>query len=355
MLQYLLTGLAGIALGIVGMRVWQLRDPAGQEPGTEKSPPLAGASDAGAASAPSRTRMLLIAAGALAALAVVLLLVRRPESALAPAGQIAAGTGGGQQLSDVETMIAKLADRLAKTPDDGEGFRMLGWSYVMTGHPDKAIEPYRRAKVLLPARADVHAGLGEALVGVAKGTVTDEAKAAFDKAISLDPREPRARFFLAQWRAQHGQEKEALEEWIALANDGPAEAPWQSDLRRQIAETSARLGVDVSARLKTPVPQAQAAEPPPIDPAAVKAASQLPAADRQAMVDRMVEGLAAKLKANPKDVDGWIKLLRSRMVLQQNDQARAELAAARNALATDKGALAKLNAAAAELGVPGAL
>ncbi len=68
----------------------------------------------------------------------------------------------------------------------------------------------------------------------------------------------------------------------------------------------------------------------------------------------MVEGLARKLQANPKDADGWVRLLRSRMVLKQGEQAGRDLATARRALAGSGAPLTMLNGAAREFGVPGA-
>lgn len=358
MLQYLLTCLAGIALGVVGMRVWQSSRaaPAEQYTGNSPAEPAVSASETQPA-APAPTRKLLIGAGALLALAIAVFALRSGDNTEStPAGPMAASGGTdatGKAVGDVDSMITRLADRLAKEPNDGEGFRMLGWSYVMTGHPDKAIEPYKRALVLLPGKAIVHAGYGEAMVGAAGGTVSAEAKATFDKAVALDPAEPRARYFLALWQAQHGQEKEALDKWIAIANQGPADASWQGDVRRKISETAAKLGVDVSARLKVAAQVGAIAAAPAVDPGAMQAASALPPADRQAMIDGMVEGLAAKLKTNPKDADGWVRLLRSRMVLKQDEQAAKDLASARAALTGNAAALAMVNAAAAEFGVPG--
>jgi len=359
MLQYLLTGLAGIALGIVAMRVWQVResrvqvasDPAlGLPRETRDDPGKRGR----ATSLP-----VLVGAGALAVVAIAILALRPSEEAV-PGGSLpdarsVAGSGS-PPLDDVDTMIQRLAQRLEKNPADGEGFRMLGWSYVMTGHPDEAVAPYKRAVALLPGQANVHAGYGEALVGVANGTVTQEAKAEFDRAIKIDGNEPRARYFEAMWLAQHGQEKRALEQWIALASSGPADAPWQADLRRRIGDTAAKLGIDVSSRLPKAAPAAPlaaAGAPPAIDSGTVQAASVLPGADRQAMIDQMVEGLARKLAANPRDADGWVRLLRSRMVLKQEDQAGRDLATARRALAGSAADLAKVNAAARDFSVPG--
>ncbi len=350
MLQYILTGLAGIALGVVGMRIWQSRGAAPESNG-EVSDASSGTMGVASAASP---RTMLIGAIVLVALAGAVFLFRGPATTESGSESASGAPSGApsQALDDVDTMIGRLAKRLEQNPNDGEGFRMLGWSYVMTGHPEKALEPYRRAITLLPQSAIAHAGYGEAMVGVAKDTVTPEAKAEFDRAIALDRNEPRARFFQALWLAQHGQEKQALEQWITLANDGPADAAWQEDLHKRIRDTASKLGVDVSSRLKNPPPVAAAAAAPPIDSAAMQSASSLPASDRQAMVDQMVEGLAAKLRANPKDADGWIRLLRSRMVLNQGSQAARDLASARQAFAGNTAELARINAAAREFSVP---
>ncbi len=356
MLQYLLTGLAGIALGMVAMRLWQSRstEPAFASEASETP------TDAVATAASPQSRKLLLGAGALlvAGIGVIALKSNGSDDAVAPSGisapSGAAGAANSKALDDVDTMIQRLADRLEKNPTDGEGFRMLGWSYVMTGHPDKAITAYKRALALLPNQSNVHAGYGEALVGIAKGTVTQEAKDAFDKATKADPAEPRARYFQALWLAQHGNEKDALEQWIALAKTSPADAPWLPDLRQKITDTASKLGVDVAKQL----PAAGAAAtttlgaPPVLDSGTVQAASALPATDRAAMVDQMVEGLANKLKTNPKDADGWVRLLRSRMVLKQTEQAGRDLAIARQALAGSADKLAMVNSAAKEFGVP---
>jgi cytochrome c-type biogenesis protein CcmH len=80
----------------------------------------------------------------------------------------------------------------------------------------------------------------------------------------------------------------------------------------------------------------------------------MPGQDRQQMIQRMVDGLAARLAANPADAQGWVRLLRSRMVLEQGQQAARDLTTARGALAGNAAGLAQVNQAAAQLGVPGA-
>lgn len=346
MLQYFLTGLAGIALGIVAMRVWQSREDA-KDSTSETLPHSAGIG----------SRKLLIGSGAMVAAAIGLLVWQGTlgEEAPPPA---AAPAGSNPQLADVDTMIAKLAARLETDRNDGEGFRMLGWSYLMTNRPQQALAPYRRAVELLPNQATVHSGYGEALVGVAAGKVTPEAKAAIDRALQLDPKEPRARYFAGLWLAQNDRAKEALDGWIELANTGPAEAPWQAEVQAKIRDEAAKQGIDVSGRLKVKAaaPASQAAPVgavPPPDLAKAQAVQQLPPAQQAASVEAMVGGLAAKLKANPQDAKGWAMLVRSRMVLGQDRQAATDVATARKSLANDPAGLAEVNAAARAAGVPG--
>lgn len=374
MIQYALTGLAGLALGLVIMRLIRfapaldMTNPDGDELSMAGLDDQKNAAPA-VAGGWSSSRKFLAGAGMLGLVAAALILFRAPDAGKqAGASPPVALGAAAKSLDDVDTMISRLANRLESNPADGEGFRMLGWSYVMTGHPEKAIAPYKRALALLPANALVHSGYGEALVGIASDTVTDEARSHFDKALAIDAKEPRALYFAALWLAQHGKEKEALDQWVALANAAPSDASWQADLRSRIGSTAKKLGVDVSSRLKA-VPTStalaststamtggalpSAIEPPPLDPETMRAAGSLPPAERQAMIDGMVEGLAKRLRDNPRDAEGWARLLRSRVVLGQAGKAAAELKVARASLKSDPDTLARLNAAVANLGISG--
>jgi cytochrome c-type biogenesis protein CcmH len=377
MLQLLITGLAGLVCGVVLMRVFQQNnsvadkavgaDAAGSS--DQSSPKATEGSEIGNSgnSLPGKLRLIwnkltsaqkmLGGAGVLAAIAVIALFAKSDDqdSTASEQGTATSITGTpAKGLEPVDIMITRLEEKLKSDPKNGEGFRMLGWSYANTGNPQKAMEAYKQAVALLPARADVFAGYGEALVGVANGSVSADAKSQFDKAIAIDKSEPRARFFLSLFKSQNGSEKEALDEWIALANESSAEMPWQPDLRQRIDTLAKKLGVNVSGRLKAAAPKSisDTASAPPIAPATMQAASTLPPAQQQGMINGMVEGLAVKLKDNSKDVEGWVKLLRSRMVLGQKDQASQDLATAKKALAGNNEALKILDGAAAEFSIP---
>jgi cytochrome c-type biogenesis protein CcmH len=89
----------------------------------------------------------------------------------------------------------------------------------------------------------------------------------------------------------------------------------------------------------------------------ITAALAPPANDEAAQQDQMIRGmvarLAAKLQQDGSDVDGWLRLLRSYMVLGEADKARAAAAEARNALKGDADKLRRLDEGAKSLGIGG--
>jgi cytochrome c-type biogenesis protein CcmH len=277
----------------------------------------------------------------------------------------------------VAQLISGLEQRMQATPDDPEGWRMLGWSYFQTGRYADAVKAYGRAIALKPDGEGYQSAYGEALVQEAGGQVTPAAAAAFEKAAAQDGADARARYFLAVRKAEQGDRKGAIEDWLKLLADSPADAPWLPQLRQIIEQTAQAAGIDIAARLAAtrpvgnaavpglppPVAAAAAANnagPPPAGPAGVMpgpsgdqvaAAQAMSPAQRQAMIRGMVDGLAEKLKANPTDEAGWLRLMRARTVLGEAAAARAAREQALAAFAGDAAAQARIRAAAAEMGL----
>jgi cytochrome c-type biogenesis protein CcmH len=75
--------------------------------------------------------------------------------------------------------------------------------------------------------------------------------------------------------------------------------------------------------------------------------------DRDAMIRSMVERLAARLKQNGGDVDGWLRLVRAYMVMGDRDRAKGALTEARQAVANDTERLRQLNDGLKTLGFDG--
>ncbi|WP_242130430.1 tetratricopeptide repeat protein [Sphingobium sp. Sx8-8] len=297
-------------------------------------------------------------AAGIAALSIGYNVVRAPEKAAesrAPASPMS------QQASDPEAVIRSLQDRVGANPKDAEGWQMLGWAYFESGRHADAVRAYRHATTLVPGNATFWSSLGEAAVMASEhDPMPKEAAQAFDKAIALDPKDPRARYFLAVRKDLAKDHEGAIRDWLALLADTPPGAPWEADLRRTIEQVGKINGINVATRLAAVKPTAPhpamdgmsvatAAIPGP-SREQMQAAAQLPKGQQDAMVEGMVASLEARLKANPANVDGWIMLMRSRMTLGETAKATAAYQAAK---AANPGQAGRLQDEARILGVPG--
>lgn len=295
-------------------------------------------------------RFALIGAAAIAIVAVGVAVSKNRADAPSPAAA-RAGAAAPAAQPDVDSLISGLEAKLKTDPSDAEGWRMLGWSFFETGRYAEAATAYRKAASLKPGEADYWSSLGEALVLAGKGDVPADASAAFKRALAIDAKDPRARYFLGVEQDMAGNHKGALDTWFALLSETPAGAPWEADLRKTIQQVGARDKIEVAARLAAIRPAVAVSAIPGPDREQMAAASKLPPGQQEAMVRTMVDGLAAKLQADPKQPDRWVMLIRSRMQLGQAREASQALS---QALAANPGARGELLQAAKTLGVPGA-
>ncbi len=70
------------------------------------------------------------------------------------------------------------------------------------------------------------------------------------------------------------------------------------------------------------------------------------------MIQGMVDGLAAKLKDDPKNIEGWARLIRSYVVLNQRDKAADALGTGLKTFPADGAEGQQLLALAKDLGLP---
>jgi cytochrome c-type biogenesis protein CcmH len=257
----------------------------------------------------------------------------------------------------VDDSIAKLEQKLAENPDDAEGWRMLGWSRFNMGAYAKAAEAYRKATQISPNTGDYWSSLGESLVQDATGPFSDEAVAAFRRAVAIDPQDPRARYFLGVQKDLIGDSKGAINDWIALLNDTPKGAPWEQGVRDTIEKVAREHKIDVSGRMVASAPTRMPSTPatdaiPGPTASQLAQASSLPPSQQQAMVSQMVESLERKLAADGNNEAGWLRLMRARMVMGQADKARQARDKALQIFGTDAAAVARIKAAADTLAIP---
>jgi cytochrome c-type biogenesis protein CcmH len=258
-------------------------------------------------------------------------------------------------------MIPDLVQRLRADPDNDQGWYNLGMLYREARRFAESEQAFRRAMELRPENPDYAAYTGEALLLLGGRTPPAEAESLFRRALRLQPGNPQALYYLATLRDIRGDHSGALDELIALLRSAPADAPWEPQVR-QAAETIARDNrIDIAGRLPPPRPRPPgASSPDDVATAAIPgpsreqidAARALPPSQQDEMARGMVDRLAARLRSNPSDPDGWIMLMRSRMMLGERAGAAEALRTGLAAFPADAAARERLRAAAATLGVP---
>ncbi len=243
--------------------------------------------------------------------------------------------------NDLAISIVKIEQHLAKNPDDAKGWEVLAPIYFRTNRIGDAELAYRNVIRLLGPNAARLGDLGEVLVVKANGIVTAEARGVLQQSLALDAANPRTLFYLALALEQEGKSADAKTAFEALAKQSPPDAPWLAVVNEHIVKNGGQ-------------PTAPVNDKAPGNPTAedVAAANALSSGDRQQMIRGMVDSLDAKLKQDPNNFEGWMRLIRSYAVLNDRERAADALKRGLAAFPPDGSEGRQLLALAKELGLP---
>ena len=234
--------------------------------------------------------------------------------------------------SPAAELIAKVEARLADHPEDVRGWDALAPVYFRLQRYSDAAGAYQNAIRLAGETRQRLAGFAEALVLANDGLVVEPARIAYEKLAAADPGRLEPRFWLALAKEQEGKRDEAAAEYRALLAATPPDMSWREVVEQRLAAVTAspssRRGPTASD---------------------VQAATKFTIPEREALIAGMVESLAARLKRDGTDAEGWQKLIASYITLKKLDLARAALGDARKALAGNKSAVAALDEQARRL------
>lgn len=234
---------------------------------------------------------------------------------------------------DFAMSLARIEAHLAANPSDGRGWGVLAPVYLRQGRFDEAARAFASAIRNGQDGPDMFAGQGEAQILAAGGVVTAAARETLSEAVRRDPKNPRARFFLAIGQEQDGNLAGAASALRALLQEAPAGAEWAQTVRQRLEALPGE---------KTQSPAGESA---------AESIARLPPGVQQKAIRGMVAGLAARLQEGGGSAADWGRLIRSQIVLGDRDAAQSSLVTARQRLAQDAGALTQINALAAELGL----
>ncbi len=289
-----------------------------------------------APSSPPVARPLAIAIAAAApALALALYLgFGSPQIPGLPlsARHVSEGASAQAARSELARQVAGLAERLQKNTEDLRGWLLLARSLGELGRHDESITAWRQV-MRLSGDAVEHAGaFGEALVQAADGVVTPDARAAFERVLAADPLDARARFYVGLAQAQAGDGRAAVQSWTDLLAVAPPDAPYLPTVRERIRRTAEESRIDPATIKPSPDLQAaaEAARKAPRGPSAadMEAMQRMSPEERRQAIRGMVEGLAARLEAQPDDVEGWRRLGRAWRVLGEREKSAQAFARA---------------------------
>ncbi len=251
-----------------------------------------------------------------------------------------ATAGADAEAGDQEglrAVVGRLAERLLRNPDDLNGWLLLARSYMTLEHYDDAANAFRRAMGLSDNRADIAAGYAEAVALGDGGPITPEVRQIFEGVFAAEPGNTKARYYLGLAKAQQGDVRGALQDWVDLRVLSPPDAPWHPVLEQQIERAARALDIDPAtvepspgavalAGARPPFRGTAPGAPPATSPAGPsradrEAATRMSDEERAAMIRSMVKRLAGRLEENPGDREGWFRLARAYEVLGEMEKA----------------------------------
>jgi len=241
---------------------------------------------------------------------------------------------------DMAAMILQVERYLQKNPKDIKGWRVLAPALKRANRYTEAGEAYARIMQLDKPTAPLLVDYAESLLLGNQGLPNEQVRKALKAALALDSKHAKARFYWAMALQQDGFKEKALQEWQTLRDQNPDDPDLQAAVQRQIVALQGKGEVT-----------AESAKIPSLDKEQRQAASDMTPKERQAMIGSMVERLAGRLKENGKDLGGWQRLIRARVVLGQKDAAVAALKTAQDNFKGDQEALARLAQLSSELGL----
>ena len=213
----------------------------------------------------------------------------------------------------VYAMVEQLAQKLQANPDNPQGWAMLARSYKVMGRLDDAVQAFAKTGSLLDTEPELMADYADLLAQRQGNSLDGKPMELVRKALTLNPKQPMALMLAAANAYQQGRYKEAITHWEALLGVLGPQSPDAEQLLSYIADARTKAGLPPG---KTGAAPANAAQPD------------------GAQILQMVERLAARLKDNPGDLEGWARLARSYKVLGRLEDA--ELAYSKAGALVDK-------------------
>jgi cytochrome c-type biogenesis protein CcmH len=161
--------------------------------------------------------------------------------------------GLGQQQMDA--LIARLAQRLERNPQDPKGWAMLARAQTVMGRHREASAAYARSVEMLPNDAQLLADYADALAMAQGGRLPGEPEMLVARALLVDPNNAKALALAGTVAFNNGDFTLAVQHWERLRGLMPPDSEFAKSIRANIAEAKTR---SQTAAATQPQPQASA-------------------------------------------------------------------------------------------------
>ncbi|MGB0723645.1 MAG: c-type cytochrome biogenesis protein CcmI [Gammaproteobacteria bacterium] len=150
----------------------------------------------------------------------------------------------GQPMPPVEKLVEQLAAKLEQSPENPEGWMLLGRTYGVMERWSDAADAYGRAHALVGDDPDLLVTLAEAVGNMQNGSFTGRPEALLKRAMALAPDNPRVLWFNA-WAAVDRQDyaggARLFRKLWPMVQDDPRAS---EELRKQILALEKEAGIE---------------------------------------------------------------------------------------------------------------
>jgi cytochrome c-type biogenesis protein CcmH len=216
-------------------------------------------------------------------------------------------------------MIDALAAKLKANPDNPQGWAMLARSYKAVGQLQDAQQAFERAGAFVNGNPDLLVEYAE-LLGIQAGNKLDgRPEKMIQEALKLNPEHPMGLMLSGVALYQRSDFPGALAQWEKLLSMLPPGSEDAQQIQANIDDVRGKAGLPVAS-------QSNALPPVPAGAAAAMTPEK---------INEMVDRLAAKLKDNPNDLQGWARLALAYKVQGRLDESAAAYAKTGKLMDTD--------------------
>ncbi len=135
------------------------------------------------------------------------------------------------KLAEINKMVTRLAEKMQSTPEDAQGWLMLGKSYRALEQYPKAVEALANAYRLLGENPEVMLLYADALANTNDKNLIGRPSELIAKALILEPDNMEALWLGGMAKAQSGEDQAAYDTWKKLLGLLPPESEAQQQIQ----------------------------------------------------------------------------------------------------------------------------